>query len=57
MKKFIEILIFGSKWLLLPFYFVLILALIVYTYFDVDEFVEYIHGFKELDKEAAMLTF
>lgn len=56
-KKIAEVLIFGSKWLLLPFYFVLILALAMYTYFDIREFIEYIHKFKTIDKEIAMLTF
>lgn len=57
MKKIIEKIIFNSKWLLLPFYLTLILALVVYTYFDLKEFIEYMIGFKSLNKETAMLTF
>lgn len=57
LKWIIEGVIFNSKWLLLPFYFVLILALAVYTYFDVAEFVHYVSHLKQIDKSAAMLTF
>lgn len=57
LKQFIETLIFQSKWFLLPFYLILILALISYTYFNIKEFAEYISEFKELNKDAAMLTF
>lgn len=55
--KFIEGVIFNSKWLLIPFYLVLILALGVYTYFDVKEFVDYISNLHNIDKEGAMLVF
>lgn len=55
--KLTEKLIFGTKWLLLPFYLVLIGGLLVYTYFDIKEFVEYVHTFKHLNKDLAMLTF
>lgn len=55
--KFIEKLIFGAKWFLLPFYIVLICALVTYTYFDVRELIEYLHKLKEINKEAAMLMF
>ncbi len=57
MKRIIEAIIFNAKWLLIPFYLVLILALLVYTYFDVTEFINYIEHFHTIDKEAAMLTF
>lgn len=56
-KKIIERVIFASKWLLLPFYFVLICTLATYTYFTVKEFMEYLYNLRGLDKEAAMLTF
>ena len=56
-KKFIEFIIFQSKWLLIPFYLVLICTLGVYTYFDVASFVEFIEHINILDKEGAMLTF
>lgn len=55
--KLIEKVIFGTKWLLMPFYIVLALALLIYTYFDIKEFIEYMHHFKSLTKDAAMLTF
>ena len=57
MKKIIEIIIFQSKWLLIPFYLVLILALGIYTYFDVEAFVHYIRELETIDKNGAMLTF
>ena len=57
MKKFIETIIFQSKWLLIPFYIILILTLGVYTWFDVLSFFEYIWDIKHITKEGAMLTF
>jgi uncharacterized protein (TIGR00645 family) len=57
MIKFIEKVIFNAKWLLLPFYLVLILALGVYTYFDIYEFIEYIEKLGISNKDSAMLTF
>lgn len=56
-KKIIELVIFNTKWLLIPFYIVLALALGVYTYFDVKEFIEYLIRLPNINKEAAMLTF
>lgn len=56
-KKLIESIIFSSKWLLIPFYLVLIAALAVYTYFDINEFVHYISHLRSIDKNVAMLTF
>jgi uncharacterized membrane protein YqhA len=53
-KSGIELLIFQSKWLLIPFYIILILALGVYTYFDIHEFVEYIGDLKHINKDGAM---
>ena len=57
MKKVIEIIIFNTKWLLIPFLLVLALALAVYTYFDIKEFIEYLLRIRRLNKESAMLTF
>lgn len=57
MQKIIEATIFKSKWLLIPFYLVLILSLIVYTYFDVAEFIHYVRHLTEINKQTAMLTF
>lgn len=56
-KKIIENIIFGSRWLLIPFYLILIMALTVYTWFDIKEFAEYILHLGVIDKEKAMLTF
>jgi uncharacterized protein (TIGR00645 family) len=65
MKKYVEHFLFNSRWLLIPFYLVLILALVVYAFFDVMEFVHYMsgvfghgEGHGNLDaKTIAMLTF
>lgn len=57
LKKYIEFIIFSTKWLLIPFYLVLIAALAVYTYFDVQEFIHYVINLGHIDKETAMLTF
>lgn len=57
MKKIIENVIFFSRWILIPFYLVLILVLCVYTYFDVHEFIEYVSNIQHVTKEVAMLTF
>lgn len=57
MKSAIEYVIFNSKWLLLPFYIVLILTLGVYTYFDVSAFVHYLTELHTISKDGAMLTF
>ena len=56
-KRVIEFVIFQSKWLLIPFYIILVLTLGVYTYFDIASFVEYIKHIGSIDKEVAMLTF
>lgn len=55
--KIIENIIFNTKWLLMPFYMILAMALAVYTYFDIKEFIEYIFRLGHIDKESAMLTF
>jgi uncharacterized protein (TIGR00645 family) len=61
MRKIIERILFNARWLLIPFYIVLILTLIVYAWFDVMEFVHYVrelvHSEKPVDKTVAMLTF
>lgn len=56
-KNNIESIIFGSKWLLIPFYLVLILTLAVYTIFDIKEFIEYVSHINKINKETAMITF
>lgn len=57
LKKIVEIIIFNAKWLLIPFYLVLILTLGVYTWFDIKSFIDYISTIKEITKDDAMLTF
>ena len=57
LKSITEKIIFGSKWLLIPFYLVLIMALASYTYFNIAEFIKYVSEFSHINKEAAMLTF
>ena len=54
--KIVELVIFNVKWLLIPFYIVLTFSLIVYTYFDIHEFLEYVGNIKIINKDIAMLT-
>lgn len=56
-KGILEDVIFGSKWLLIPFYLILVMALAVYTYFDIKEFIDYIEHLGKINKETAMVTF
>lgn len=57
MKKTIEKLIFGSKWLLIPFYGGLIIALGFYCYVNLTEIFHMIHEVIEGSKEdVIMLT-
>lgn len=56
-KKIIEDIIFGSRWTLIPFYFILLMALIVYTWFDIKEFFEYIAHLGIISRETALITF
>jgi uncharacterized protein (TIGR00645 family) len=57
MKKIIEFVIFECRWLLIPFYLVLILSLMIYTYFDISTFVEYVMSINKINESTAMLTF
>lgn len=57
MKKLIERILFNTRWLLIPFYLVLVLMLGVYLYFDIREFVIFIIHIGILDRDTAMLTF
>lgn len=52
----IEKIIFSSRWLLIPFYLILIGALAIYMIVDVKEFIHYAQHFKILSKESATLT-
>ena len=57
LKKIIESIIFEARWLLVPFYIVLVLSLVVYAYFDVQSFIEYVYNVGSINKTTAMLTF
>ena len=57
LKKILENIIFESRWLLVPFYLVLVLSLVVYCYFDVQSFIEYVYNIGTINKTTAMLTF
>ena len=55
MKRFIESVIFNSKWLLIPFYFGLILVLGIYTWVYIKEIYSITRQVNSLTKESAML--
>jgi len=55
MKKFIENIIFGSRWLLIPFYLGLIVVMIIYTFAYTKEIFHLVTEFNDLKKEDVML--
>jgi uncharacterized protein (TIGR00645 family) len=55
-KRGIESILFGSKWLLVPFYLGLIVALGVYCVINSIEVLNMLSEFKEMTEEKAMLT-
>lgn len=55
MKKFIEKVIFGSKWLLIPFYLGLIVVMFIYTFIYSKEIAHLVVEINQLDKESVML--
>lgn len=55
MKKFIEKLIFQSRWILVPFYLGLIIAQVFYCVKFVETVVELCKTFRGLDETALML--
>lgn len=55
--RLIEIFLFSSRWLLIPFYVVLFFSLMIYMFVDIKEFFHYLHHIKTLNKEMAMLIF
>lgn len=57
MNEGIEKVVFESRWLLIPFLFILILALGIYTYFDIIEFYHYVMNIGSMNKDTAMVTF
>lgn len=56
MQKYIEKIIFGSKWLLVPFYFGLLIVMMLYTYVYVIEIGHLIMEAGLLNKEAILLS-
>ena len=55
MKKFIENLIFGSRWLLIPFYLGLIVVMTIYTFVYVKEIFHLVAEIGDITKENVML--
>jgi len=55
MRLIVEELLFSSKWLLIPFYLILVIALGLYAYFDITYFISYLMDLKHVDKSSAML--
>ena len=53
---YIEKVIFATRWLLIPFYIILMAALAIYMIIDVKEFIHYVEHFSILTKEGATLT-
>ena len=54
-KKFIEKILFGSKWLLIPFYLGLIVAQIIYLGWFTGNLFHLIHNAGTISKESGML--
>lgn len=55
-KKIIEKILFNSRWLLIPFYLGLMVALAIYMMVDIKEIFNFAAGFKDIDKETSMLV-
>src|SRR5260221_9876880 len=55
--KTLEIIIFGSRWVLIPFCLILLCSLIIYAVFDIKEFFHYLKELGYETKEGAMLEF
>lgn len=53
---YVEKIIFATRWLLIPFYLILMGALAIYMIVDVKEFIHYAKHFSLLTKEGATLT-
>ena len=56
MKKYVEYIIFGSKWLLIPFYLGLIVVMIIYTWIYSKEIFHLVVNVNQLNKESVMLV-
>lgn len=46
-----------TKYLLIPFYIILMAALAIFVYFDIQAFIHYITVLNTVDKKMAMLVF
>jgi uncharacterized protein (TIGR00645 family) len=55
MKKTIEKILFGSKWVLVPFYFGLVLAQIIYLYWFSQNLIHMVTSATTVSKEDGML--
>jgi len=55
-KKFIQNIIFSSRWLLIPFYLGLFITMLTYTYVYVNEIIHLIAHVGSLTKDVVLLT-
>jgi uncharacterized protein (TIGR00645 family) len=55
-KKLVENIIFSSRWLLIPFYLGLFVAMLVYTYVYIQDIVHLIQISKTITKDAVLLA-
>lgn len=56
MKKLIEKIIFSSRWLLIPFYLGLFIAMLVYTYVYVNEIIDLVEHAHGMTKNVVLLA-
>lgn len=56
MKKLIEKIIFSSRWMLIPFYLGLFIAMLVYTYVYMVEIWHLVQETREMTKDVVLLT-
>lgn len=55
-QSLVETILFSSRWLLVPFYLGLMVALVIYLFIDAKEVVKLCTKVLLLDKEATMLV-
>lgn len=56
LKRTVEKIIFGSKWLLIVFYFGLILTMGIYTYVYIKEIWHLVMEIKDLNREVVLIS-
>lgn len=56
MKKYIETLIFASKWLLIPFYLGLMAVMLIYTFVYIKEIIHLFSDINSITKETVMIA-